>query len=286
MGEFSELLEDQRRLAGVFEAEETPQEAYLKQVAATATSIEKTLAPLFKGSFFRVEHGQGILVEFGRLSPDDYAKEQLRTNYNTSPNNHIRMLILPSKTYPSPGWTDLTVKLDTLAHEDQPDWIVFRKQTGLSAEKAEAAVVKWFKENATKLQAGGSAKPKDDKPRDVTPVDPVFGKVISSYSRKQALSDGVLIDVSKDAKEAGFKWPVAITVGVKGKLTPKSKGTGQSFEGRLWDLLNLMRFAAKKGGTEIFFVAKMGKTNEKFKMVSGPGDDGEPVITVMLPGED
>jgi hypothetical protein len=162
----------------------------------------------------------------------------------------------------------------------------FRRASGLSADKAEALVVKWFKDNAKKLKAEDEVVPKaPSAARSVEPEDPVFGRVISSYTRKQALSDGQLIDVSKDAEEAGFKWPVAITPGVKGKLTPKSKGTGQSFEGRLWDLLSVMKFAAKKGGTEIFFVAKMGRENVKFKMVSGPGDDGEPVITVMLPSE-
>jgi hypothetical protein len=36
-------------------------------------------------------------------------------------------------------------------------------------------------------------------------------EVISSYSRAQAIADGVLIDVSKMAKEAGFKWATVVT---------------------------------------------------------------------------
>ena len=39
----------------------------------------------------------------------------------------------------------------------------------------------------------------------------IFGPVISSYSRAQAIEDGVLIDVSEMAREAGFKHPVALT---------------------------------------------------------------------------
>jgi hypothetical protein len=35
--------------------------------------------------------------------------------------------------------------------------------------------------------------------------------VVYSYTRKQAIKDGVLIDVTKQAKETGFKVPVAIT---------------------------------------------------------------------------
>ena len=38
-----------------------------------------------------------------------------------------------------------------------------------------------------------------------------FGNVISTYTRTQAIEDGVLIDPGSMAKEAGFKWPVALT---------------------------------------------------------------------------
>jgi hypothetical protein len=45
-------------------------------------------------------------------------------------------------------------------------------------------------------------------------------EVISSYSRRDALEDGVLVDVSEFAKEAGFKWPLAVTRGVWAILEP------------------------------------------------------------------
>jgi hypothetical protein len=39
-----------------------------------------------------------------------------------------------------------------------------------------------------------------------------FGNAISTYTRAQAIEDGVLIDPGTMAKEAGFnKWPVALT---------------------------------------------------------------------------
>jgi type I site-specific restriction endonuclease len=37
--------------------------------------------------------------------------------------------------------------------------------------------------------------------------DPVFGDVIYSYTRKQAIEDGVLVDITEMAKEAGIKYP-------------------------------------------------------------------------------
>lgn len=39
----------------------------------------------------------------------------------------------------------------------------------------------------------------------------VFGAYISVYTRAQAIADGVLIDVSEMSREAGFRFPVAMT---------------------------------------------------------------------------
>jgi hypothetical protein len=36
-------------------------------------------------------------------------------------------------------------------------------------------------------------------------------KIISLYTRDRAIADGFLVDVSDMAREAGFKWPVAVT---------------------------------------------------------------------------
>ena len=45
---------------------------------------------------------------------------------------------------------------------------------------------------------------------DTTPSD-LFGEPICSYGRAQAIEDGMLIDVSTTAREAGLAWPVALT---------------------------------------------------------------------------
>ena len=42
-------------------------------------------------------------------------------------------------------------------------------------------------------------------------------EIIYPYTRAQALEDGVLVDVSEIAKEAGIKFPVALTAAVYGK---------------------------------------------------------------------
>lgn len=38
--------------------------------------------------------------------------------------------------------------------------------------------------------------------------------VIHAYTRAQAIADGVLVDISETAKEAGFRYPVACTSAV------------------------------------------------------------------------
>lgn len=137
-------------------------------------------------------------------------------------------------------------------------------------------------------------------------------EVISSYSRAQAIEDGVLVDLSVLAREAGFKYPVAVSAGVFAVLAPWDKGTqgdvsepavgqplyglGQSFKGRAWDLLAVLLYEIHRGqGGErvdfapLFVMPRDGQDRPvpvQMYALCGPGDDAEPVITVMLPGED
>jgi len=119
----------------------------------------------------------------------------------------------------------------------------------------------------------------------------LFGDVIYTYTRKQAIEDGVLIDVSETAKEAGLKIPVAITKSLFNIVNTVSKRSCQSFDGRLWDVLYMGAFAAKGNPTQSTILYKLRlthgrKKNITLKMVIGGGDNGEPVITIMLPDED
>lgn len=122
--------------------------------------------------------------------------------------------------------------------------------------------------------------------------------VILSYSRADAIADGVRVDVTETAKGAGFVWPVALTASVFSLyVTPADelRPGGQSMTGRLWDLLTVLRFQAKRtSGRELLFTVAFvmptpkgpRKQNVQLKSVAGPGDHGEPVLTVMLPDED
>jgi len=120
-------------------------------------------------------------------------------------------------------------------------------------------------------------------------------EVVHSYSRKQAIEDGVLIDVTKTASEAGFRYPVALTAAVYGPYVEVPDGvSGQDSQGRLWDVLWMLLNAIRRGGDtdrvpfEVYVRNSDCQSPELVRLVGrcGPGDDLEPVITVMLPGED
>ena len=129
-----------------------------------------------------------------------------------------------------------------------------------------------------------------------------FGKVISTYTRAQAIEDGVLIDVGSMAKEAGFKWPVALTAAVWADCMAWTKDDNrhqvyQDESGRLWDVLYMASHvirSSKDSGDRLLFqlyrVPRDGHSTDAvlvtLKLIVGPGDSGEPVITILLPNED
>jgi len=121
--------------------------------------------------------------------------------------------------------------------------------------------------------------------------------LIYSYTRKQAIADGVLIEVPlSTSKEAGIRYPVAITSALWESLikpTPELEAQGQSFEGRVWDLVFMFALYARTATSstliyECLFQMNPSKEPElhKIKAVIGPGDTSDPVITIMLPEED
>ena len=149
-------------------------------------------------------------------------------------------------------------------------------------------------------------------------------EVIHAYSRRQAIEDGILVDCEQapmgEMRRQLMKWPLAMTatafhryvwpIDENANLPP-----GQSLEGRFWDVL-WMFHAAVKGtvsarridtcnllfdfycivadpalcpNERLDATARCGPEGMRLvtlKAVSGPGDDGAPVMTFMLPDED
>lgn len=121
--------------------------------------------------------------------------------------------------------------------------------------------------------------------------------LIYSYSRAQAIEDGVLVDVGPIAKEAGITFPVALTRAVWDRCVMVPEGVRcQDEQGRLWDVVWMLRWAISKtkgDGSEIRYQVHVRNSNRQgipplvnLKAVCGPGDNAEPVITVMFPEED
>lgn len=140
--------------------------------------------------------------------------------------------------------------------------------------------------------------------------------LIHSYTRAQAIQDGALVDVSNVAKEAGFKLPVAITHAAWSRYVEVPTGLeirGQSVDGRLWGVLFMLHVAIQResgDASEIQYqllVAmpdggdwqpneavpddRSGLTRSTHRLVTlkalcGPGDNLEPVVTILLPNED
>ena len=154
---------------------------------------------------------------------------------------------------------------------------------------------------------------------DLTPVqnqdDNFWGEPIHSYTRAQAVADGILVDLTtatddrghRLCQQAGFKVPVAITrtawaktVEAGGTWKPHSDGEvlklkgGQSLTGRLWDVLWLLRMACSQENNanrvhfQVLVDVHGDGHHETVKLWAhcGPGDDAKPVITIMAEGED
>ena len=125
-----------------------------------------------------------------------------------------------------------------------------------------------------------------------------YDEIIYSYSRYQALTDGVLVDVSRMAAEANFRYPTAITADLHARITPneREKALAQSYEGRLWDILFMTFTTVLRQGTADQASYEVGlfeaeadpahhtrQSTLKLWIVVGPGDQGEPAITIGFP---
>ena len=129
--------------------------------------------------------------------------------------------------------------------------------------------------------------------------------VVHAYTRAEALADGVLVDVTSAAREAGFKVPTAVTAAVFDECIEwtesdaEQSGAYQDQKGRLWDVVFLASFKARTLAArdvrqnqlifQLDVMPRPGRTQRRcrtLKLVIGPGDNHEPVATIMLPDED
>jgi hypothetical protein len=111
--------------------------------------------------------------------------------------------------------------------------------------------------------------------------------VVHTYTRQQAIDDGVLVDVTMQARETGILLPTVITAHLHHSLEdipPESRG--QDYRGRLHDVLwmtflKLKSFGSKKvaegefpAGVEVIID---GQKNTLWIAIDGDG------LTIMYP---
>jgi len=128
-----------------------------------------------------------------------------------------------------------------------------------------------------------------------TTEDPVFGPIISTYSRAEAIEDSVLVDVSNTGRQLGVVLPVALTSAAY-ELVNRTY-TSQDPVGRLMDVVLLAAMSLDGNEGELPFtrpfytyIQNGRKKIAYFKAVLSVEDvgGGEPAvcITIMLPNED
>ncbi len=135
-------------------------------------------------------------------------------------------------------------------------------------------------------------------------ADQPFGPIIFSYTRKQAIDDGVLVDLTQPGfarifAKCGIRVHTAMTAECFAQtVCPDLNATCAELTGQtLWNalcrlaaVLTAFGHAVRKlqGDTDRVDFHVEGVEGQDVAMYGhmGPGDEGEPVLTLMLEGED
>ncbi len=134
--------------------------------------------------------------------------------------------------------------------------------------------------------------------------------IVFSYTTKEAVKDGFLVKIDGTMpSEAGIRFPVYLTRAVYDRYVMVPEGLdGQQESGRLWDLLYMFTWEARKtkSNTLLYkFFCQLPKTREalqneiqeednplmreitlKAVLTAQDIDDPSPAIFIMLPNED
>lgn len=140
------------------------------------------------------------------------------------------------------------------------------------------------------------------KPTEDSAMQELFGEPISTYTRAQAIEDGALVnlmgffsthdDVASVCRQH-YKFPIAFTAAVFDIMQKAVENPRycNDYAGIVHDMLWMSKVMKRQidESTVMFRVIIAGagrQRNYDFKLAVGPGDHGEPVITIMMPDED
>jgi hypothetical protein len=130
--------------------------------------------------------------------------------------------------------------------------------------------------------------PRAERHKTMTNENP-FGEVIYSYSRAQAIEDGVLVDLSNvDSIRQHWKHPFACTSAVWAIIEEALTKEGQDLAGICHDISTMAKLALRGGreGDRVLFTVIITGRKHSLKLHIGPGDTAAPVLTLMLLNED
>jgi len=116
-----------------------------------------------------------------------------------------------------------------------------------------------------------------------------FGETIYSYSRTQAIEDGVLVDLSHvDSIRQHWKHPFACTATVWGIIEEALQRPDQDSCGICHDISTMAKLAIRsaRDADQILFAVIIAGKKHAMKLHIGPGDTTAAVLTLMLPYED
>ena len=122
-------------------------------------------------------------------------------------------------------------------------------------------------------------------------------EIVYSYTRAQAVADGMQVEVTKTAAEAGIRFPMFLTRAVYDAYVAVPPGvTAQDEAGRLWDVVYMTRWAITRSRPGVqrlpvaLYVRNDNRAAKLIKLVATCGpldmDDPQPAITVAMPAED
>lgn len=126
------------------------------------------------------------------------------------------------------------------------------------------------------------------------PNEELFGREIFRYTRQDAIRDGVLLDISETVRtRADVRLTAVIslalweTLAAAERFRPDHPAVNDLCDGVAFARAGLVAsdWSDREDGGTLLFDFSTGTRKLKAKLVLDPGDDGLPVITIMLPDE-
>lgn len=109
-------------------------------------------------------------------------------------------------------------------------------------------------------------------------------------TRREAIEEGELIEITRMGKDVGIAYPLAVSARAAECLVPFPNIPQETVTENLWDTLHAFREKAEATVETVFAFSVSLYQNGlvptvTLKAAVSPGDDGEPVITIMTPEE-